>query len=61
MQLDLFENRPVTEIEMQVQLVSLKHSQEKLRRGMFQRYDDLRKTVVDLQMQLDELLKTKAS
>lgn len=57
MQLDLFDNRSVGESEILLQVYELKNSQDKLRRGIFQRYDELKKTVVDLQMKLAEIEK----
>jgi FtsZ-binding cell division protein ZapB len=57
MQLDLFENKSLSEIEMQMEIFELKESQNKLRRGFFKRYDELKNTVVDLQMKIDEISK----
>ena len=57
MQLDLFEHTKLDEKEMMMQLFELKESQTKLRRGIFQRVDELKKTVIDLQMKLDEMSK----
>lgn len=55
MQLDLFEHAKLNESEMMMQIFELKESQAKLRRGIFQRVDELKKTVIDLQMKLDEM------
>lgn len=57
MQLDLFEHTKLEASEMMMQLFELKESQAKLRRGIFQKYDDLKKVVIDLQMKLDEMTK----
>lgn len=57
MQLDLFEHAKLSESELMIQLVELKESQAKLRRGIFQKYDDLKKVVIDLQMKLDDMTK----
>jgi hypothetical protein len=57
MQLDLFENQSFNQTELLIQLCELKTSQEKLRRGIFHRYEELKKTVIDLQMKLDEMQK----
>lgn len=57
MQLDLFENADLRESELMMQLCELKHSQDKLRRGLFQRYADLKDTVTKLQTQIEDMNK----
>lgn len=57
MQLDMFEHAELNKSEVLIEIVALKESQAKLRRGIFQRVEELKKTVVDLQMKMDEMSK----
>lgn len=55
MQLDLFEHTNIAPDQMMVRFLELKNSQDSLRRGLFQRYQDLRNIVADLEAKIEEL------
>lgn len=67
MQMDLFEYADkqkfamLSSEEANAKLWELVHAHEKLRKGIFQRYQDLRKVVLDLQIKLDEMTNHKSS
>lgn len=60
MQMDLFEDCALTPDQVLSQLIELRNSYHALRRGLFQRHQDLRNLVTDLQMKVEELSKERS-
>ena len=59
MQLDLFEHTQIAPDQLFIQFLELKTSHDKLRKGIFQRYQDLRNVVSLLEAKLEELTLNK--
>lgn len=55
MQLDLFKHTHMEPDQILLQFLELKESHEKLRRGIFKRYQDLLAVVTDLRIKMEEI------
>lgn len=59
MQLDLFEHSQIAPDQLLVKFLELKNSQDLVRRAIFQRFQDLKNLVTDLQVQIEEMKQEK--
>lgn len=60
MQLDLFQNTNMAPDQLFMYYLELKQSHENLRRGLFQRLQELKNTVTDLHLKIEEMSQVKS-